>query len=315
MTRTASASPGSPRSEAVPRPDVSRALGRTGSVTTWFHPGDDALAGVQDAVRQCDVVVVVDNTPGDAPGIEHRLPSEVVYVRSGSNRGLAAALNEGVRRLPPDVSTVLVLDQDSRMPQGMVASLARHLSVPGVALAAPAPWDDVERRLVEPRTVHGRRLAHVDVVITSGMLLRRDVLEAVGLFREDFFVDGVDQDLCLRLRRAGWTVVQDRRVLLRHRLGALRWHRVLGLKIRASHHETWRLESAACNSTTLIREHFRTSPRWALVSVGQLVYWLLTIVVFEPPRLRRAALFLRGVQRGARGATSTLSSDPTAAAG
>lgn len=285
-----------------------------GSVTTWFHPGEEALAGVQDALRECDLVVVVDNTPGDGASLRHRLPSEVVYLGGGRNRGLAGALNEGVRRLPPAVDIVLVLDQDSRMPAGMVASLLGHLSVPGVALAAPAPWDEVEGRLVEPRAVHGRSVARVDVVITSGMLLRRDVLESLGLFREEFFVDGVDQDLCLRLRRAGWAVVQDRTVLLGHRLGALRWHRVLGFAVRASHHESWRLEGAACNSTVLIREHFRTSPRWAAVGVCQLVYWFLTVLAFEPPRLRRAALFLRGVRHGARSATSPAFEQRTAAA-
>lgn len=282
-----------------------------GAVITWFHPDEGANILVHDAIRQCDEVVVVDNTPGDDDAAAPpAFPSGVTYVRRGSNLGLAAALNEGVRRLASEVDTVLILDQDSGMPGGMVEALLPHLSLQDVAVAAPAPWDGAAHRLVEPRAAHGRLVAYVDVVITSGMLVRRDALESVGLFREDFFVDGVDQDLCLRLRECGWKVVQDRNVLLAHRLGAARWHRVLGVSVRATHHEAWRVEAAARNGTVLIREHLRRRPRWAVLNVLQLGYWFLTILAFEPPRTTKAVRFLRGIREGLLARTPTSDTTP-----
>ena len=51
------------------------------------------------------------------------------------------------------------------------------------------------------------------------MMVRREVLERVGLFDESFFMYGDDLDLCLRMGRAGYRVVYDGRVQMTHLKG------------------------------------------------------------------------------------------------
>jgi GT2 family glycosyltransferase len=50
----------------------------------------------------------------------------------------------------------------------------------------------------QPRTV--------DWALGAALLLRREALDEVGLFDEDFFIYFEEVDLCRRLRRAGWEV-------------------------------------------------------------------------------------------------------------
>lgn len=269
------------------------------AIVTWFHPDASAHERLHQAATQCDSVLVVDNTPtgSGVPGS----PPQVRYLPLGGNHGLAGALNAGLQVLPEAYDAVLLLDQDSTLQDGAVGLLSRHLQRSAVGIAAPTPWDEEEHRWVDPRAHLRPEVAEVDAVITSGMLIRRACLDGVGGFREDFFVDAVDQDFCLRARSAGWLIVQDRSVRLAHRLGATRWHRLAGLRVRATHHTDWRLYSGARNGAVLIREHAARRPRWAVVNSLQLLYWLVTVIAFEPPRPRRAARFLTGLLHGLRG--------------
>ena len=57
-------------------------------------------------------------------------------------------------------------------------------------------------------------------IITSGMLVRRSAFADVPGFREDFFVDCVDSDFCLRVRRSGRRVVRDAALVLPHSIGS-----------------------------------------------------------------------------------------------
>ncbi|HEY4226655.1 MAG TPA: glycosyltransferase [Pseudolysinimonas sp.] len=288
-----------PGHQSAASPGASRVV----AVMTAFHPGE-SLVGVVDAVlAQVSEVVVVDNTPVDGRGA-----SDVLGVRpgvrilgNGSNVGLATALNEGIEAAG-DSEFVFLVDQDSEIPEGMVGSLLGLLDADSRrAIACPAPWDAVEGRYLDPRTPRRPEIAEMAVVITSAMLLRRAAYRQTAGLRDDFFVDGVDQDLCLQLRAAGWVIVQDRRLLFPHSLGETRWHRFGPLRIRATHHPTWRLYWAARNSTILSRDHWRSEPRWSLVNALILGYWMLTVLLFEPPRRRRAGTMLHGIADGVRG--------------
>ncbi|MFI2753078.1 glycosyltransferase [Cellulomonas sp. P22] len=275
----------------------------TAAVITAFRPCADLLEAVRAAARQCVRVVVVDNTPAGESGAEAVLGAApgVTLLRDGVNRGLAAALNRGVAEAS-EVDAFLLLDQDSTVPDGLVGRLWAALEQDvRIAIAAPAPWDADAQRFLDPRTRARAEVADMDVVITSGMLLRRSAAGELGDFREDFFVDGVDQDYCLRARRAGWRVVQDRRVLLPHSLGATRWHGVGPLRVRATHHPTWRLYWMARNGVVLVRENLRHRPRWAVTSIALLAYSAAAVAAFEPPRAPRLSAIRAGVRDGMRG--------------
>jgi len=274
------------------------------ALVTAFRPDDRLTAVVESARAQCDLVLVVDNTPEGEPGAEALLPRDdrVVVERSGRNLGLAGALNLGVDRAGP-ATAYLLLDQDSVVPDGLVERLGAHLSDPSIGVVTPVPWDATVDRPLDPRAAHRAELADLPVAITSGMLVRAETLATVGRFREDFFVDSIDQDFCLRVRRAGWRVVQDRRVRLPHSLGETRWRGWGPLRLRSTNHPTWRLYWAARNGIVLARENWRTEPRWVATSLAFLGYVAVTVVLFEPPRLTRLARLAHGVRDGWSGRT------------
>jgi rhamnosyltransferase len=274
------------------------------AIATAYHPDDRLLAVVEAARASCVEVLVVDNTPGGADLLDRPLPDGVRVLRAAGNLGLAGALNLGLREVGPGSDAVLLLDQDSVLTGDLVARLAEHLADPTIAAAAPAPWDAVRQSFIDPRTALRPDVADRDAVITSGMVVRRSVLDDLGGFRDDFFVDCVDQDFCLRLRRTGLRIVQDKRVKLPHSLGEVREHRFLIGHVRVTHHPRWRLYWVIRNGVLLVKENLRSAPVWSLTSVLIMVRWALLTALYEQPRGARLRAMWHGLRDGLKGRTS-----------
>jgi rhamnosyltransferase len=278
---------------------------RITAIVTAYHP-DDLLRGVVDsALTSCTSVIVVDNTPYQAAGAAE-LPDplsgyrdpRVSVLGSGRNLGLAAALNLGLAALPAETDAVLLLDQDSVIPDGLIDGLAKDLGDSSIGVVGPSPVDAATGKVYETLAGRHDRLDDRDMVITSGMLLRRSCLERVPGFREDFFVDYVDLDFCLRLRRAGVRIVRDLALELPHSIGDVRAHPFLGRSARVGHYAAWRHYWVARNGTILIRENLRALPVWAITNALFLSRWFVQLVLFEPERRSHGAAFLRGLRDG-----------------
>ena len=281
---------------------------RITAIVTAYHP-DELLRGVvESALEACDSVIVVDNTPAPQDGGELADPlhgfadPRVTVLGGGRNLGLAAGLNRGLAHLPADAEAVLLLDQDSVIPDGMIEGLAKVLGDPGIGIVGPSPVDADTGRTYE--TMADRRHEQVDdrdLVITSGMLLRRTCLEEVPGFREDFFVDYVDVDFCLRMRRAGVRIVRDLSLEMPHSIGDVRVHRFLGREIRVGHQAAWRHYWNTRNGVVLIKEHVRRNPVWAAANALFLARWFAYIVLFEPNRRTDVLAYLKGLRDGITG--------------
>ena len=144
------------------------------------------------------------------------------------------------------------------------------------------------------------------------MLVRRSCFAAVPGFREEFFVDCVDIDFCLRLRRAGVRIVRDKRAVLPHSIGDGRDHRLLFLPVRVLHYAAWRHYWVARNGMVLTREHGRALPGFALINALFMARWLAATAVFEPERRTHVRAILRGLRDGLLGRTDLAYLPPAA---
>jgi rhamnosyltransferase len=80
----------------------------------------------------------------------------------------------------------------------------------------------------------------VDAVISSGSLVRREAVEKIGLPRQDFFMDFVDFEYCLRMRHQGFKVALVCGSLLDHSIGDPRAATFFGLSRTWNDHAPWR---------------------------------------------------------------------------
>ena len=194
-------------------------------VLNWNRP-DDTRRCVQ-SLLQSDCpnlrIVVVDN--GSEEKLYAQLRAELTNVevlRSEVNLGFAAGNNLGLRYAQEHgADYALVLNNDTLVDPSMVSQLvAAGEANPDAGLMGPIIYflDQPDKVwFAGYRFTHGiyllRRGLHlsppirpiepVDFVSGCGMLIRRSVLDQVGLFCADYFMYYEDVDLCFRVKSAG----------------------------------------------------------------------------------------------------------------
>jgi rhamnosyltransferase len=276
-------------------------VNRVCAIVVTHHP--DARVGerVAGIASQVDVVLVVDNgSPAESRARLRALEQagRIRLIENAENQGVATALNQGARWASAQgFPWVLLLDQDTEADPDLVRALLqiyeRHprAGEVGVVGALPHPRPGVGRRL--PRADGAWRRA--GIVITSGSLLRLATIERVGPFRDEFFVDHVDDDYCLRIAARGMCVLQSTRPLMRHSIGTPSSVRLPWKRSQTSNHSALRRYFMTRNHVVLIREHWRTRPGWVLRTLRSRLKSTLLMVLFEPergPKLRAIGLGL-----------------------
>lgn len=196
----------------------------------------DALTG-PDAGRITAQVILVDNASADgsAEMVAADFP-EVALIRNATNRGFAAANNQGF--VLATGRQILLLNSDTLVHgdalSASVAYLDSHPKVGALGIKALNADGSTQMtchqypsltnqfllasglwKLKRPR-VFGRymmtdwvRDSEREVEVISGcyLMLRRAVLEGVGPLDEDFFFFGEETDWCRRMRDAGWVLM------------------------------------------------------------------------------------------------------------
>ena len=205
-------------------------------------------------------VCIVDNDSGDGSlermqaGVRTRGADDVVdVVPSGKNGGYGYGNNVALRRGlddPQPYDYFYLLNSDAFVEGNALQTLIDFLQTrPDVGIAGgyihgtdgephpgafryPSFWSEIEGSVrlgvlsrvlhdrVVPRPVPERTVDDVDWVPGASMVIRRAVLQAVGLFDETFFLYYEETDLCHRTRKAGWKIAFVRDASVAHIVGA-----------------------------------------------------------------------------------------------
>lgn len=208
------------------------------SIVIPLHGGEADIERCLEAMTEypslLHEVIVVDNASPDgaadkADELCKRLPNGRVF-RLEENRGFAAGCNHGFAFSAGEV--VIYLNSDAVMPRSGLIRLVQSLMASGSIAAAGPLSNSVGHHQLTATTYTSfdtldcfadefaqRQAADTDVDMLVGFCLavRRQAIEEVGGFDEGFGLGTFeDNDLCYRLRRAGWRLVISQRAFVHH---------------------------------------------------------------------------------------------------
>lgn len=180
-------------------------------------------------------IVIVDNASSDGSAQRPRsFPHQLILMHNSSNRGFAAACNQGAHRSAADF--ILFLNPDTTLLPGCLDHAlsvlcrpdSKEVGICGVQLLDtrgepartcmrfPSPGRFLARLMGLTRLAPERFPAYgmadwkhdetreVDAVLGAVFLVRRGVYEALGGFDERYFLYFEEVDFCKRARFEGW---------------------------------------------------------------------------------------------------------------
>jgi rhamnosyltransferase len=294
-----------------------------GAVIVTFYPDVQFKARLSAISKQVSHVFVVDNTANE--DIAHQLKNwadeiKGTLILNVSNLGIATALNIGTKAAEnAGFKWVITFDQDSTpsidMTEKLLETLAKGANSETVAIVgsniahryipnSSYSWLTQQKGLpflFERATVINSDLENVTMVITSGSLINLSILEKLGGFRDEFFIDYVDTEYCLRAKKAGFKILVSAKAILNHQLGEKREKKLFGIIFKPTFHSALRLYYISRNRISMFREYALIFPHWLLFDLTAAFYNAFRIFLLEDKRFDKFVAILQGTWDGLRG--------------
>lgn len=293
---------------------ASKPITKTAAIIVTYHPELGILKKLVEAISlQVDAVLVVDNGSKRMviDWLQHMKNEAAHVILLGANQGIAAAQNVGINWAKErGAEFVLLLDHDSEPFDTMVENLLAAFDVKtneGYQVAAIGPYyQDSRREKLSPFVViKGYQLTRipcqkisnimeVDILISSGSLVRVDAIDAVGLMDEGLFIDYVDIEWTLRARQKGFRCYGACAAQMHHSLGESPvdiFGRQFTFHTPLRHYYLFR------NAIWMYKQSW-VPFRFKVADGTQLIFKYFFYSIFATPRYKHWQMMTRGIWHG-----------------
>ncbi len=217
------------------------------AIIVTYYPEKELLQRCASSfLPYVDHLLVWENTPAaEAPDYRFLQESDKVeYAGEGENSGISRALNFAWRRAAAEgYDYLLTMDQDSYWQD--FASYAANITAEGSPKGIYGPRYNREPF---PEVFHPTKN-----LITSGMMVPVDILDALGGYCEAFKVDAVDTELICHAMTEGYNLYYVSGGRLVHRIGNKQIKTFLGKKFTVPGYSPERLYYIYRNHRIVIR--------------------------------------------------------------
>jgi len=281
------------------------------AVIVAYNPDTSTLIKLCESITlQNYLVVIIDNSENP---ISSTLDDFDRYhvISLKENKGVAYAQNVGTRyAINEGAQVISFFDQDSVIPADLLHKLVAPHEANKLVITAPVSIDKYNRieypsRVLNdfglPRDVYSadkKELVPVDIVISSGITASANVFNIAGMFDEDFFIDFVDTEWCLRCRKYGVLIIIVPDAIMEHSIGES------SAKIgpfKSILHSPARTYYKTRNSILLVRKDVKIL--FALRQIISAVAHNLLLVFFAKQPLLHSKYYLLGILHGVLGIT------------
>lgn len=284
-------------------------------IVTYF-PDTATIDNIRSLAELCNKVIIVDNTPGNTV-INFPIIQNLMVFKFRKNAGVATALNKGIELVGKQgFQNIFLFDQDSRVPSHFFRSMLSFKSkvdrvVNNCALYVPNFYDRNSKTvatfpLLTPFTVKHATCEDIQspqrdcavIAITSGSLITYSRFKELSPLRDDYFIDFIDNEYCLRLNKLGFRIAINCDVLLDHAIGRRSTHQFLGITIKPNNHLPVRRYYISRNGVRTAINFIFVYPSYIILIAARMTHELISIILYEGNKLKKIQALIYGVYHG-----------------
>ena len=262
-----------------------------------FNPNIIRLKkNIESISSQVMQVCIVDNCSKNIMDIcELKKIYNVHVIKNLQNNGIAYALNQIMEYAKNNkYEWCVTLDQDSVSPMNLISEAKNIFEYKNIGQIVPTILEDRTNEFCYLGTkLDNERFQKVSKSITSASINNVYAWEKCGRFDDDLFIDYVDYDYCMKLRKANFEIYRMNYVVLNHQIGDSFNVNLFGFKVRVGNHSAFRKYYMGRNIVIYINRYKNDIN--CVKEYLRLIKIFLLILFFENNKFKKVKSFLCGI--------------------
>jgi rhamnosyltransferase len=274
----------------------------TCAIIVSYNPTNDIFKNLVKHLEIFQKVIIIDN--GTSQVIFEQLESfskaydQIELISLNKNYGIAYALNCGIKRgLKLKFTWIVSFDQDS-FPSDRILEYYNKVI------------EDIKDKSIigligGSFSFSGTSLSHESItwnnslsIITSGTLYNCEIFGTTGFFDEKLFIDSVDFEFNLRVRKNKFLTIKIDQPIINHTLGNPIERNILNITLKSTNHGYERRYYMARNHVIITKRYFFNFPGWILKKNYFFIKSLFQILIVEQDVKLKLHNILLGLKDG-----------------
>lgn len=247
---------------------------------------------INSILPQVEAIYIVDNNSKNIRDIESlcAIESRIELIENDDNYGIARALNQmSISAYEVGFDWILTLDQDTVSPHDMILKMQPYMCDKELGIICPAVYYEGWGKC----TATKEATTYVYACMTSASLTRIKAWKKVGGFREEYFIDYVDNEFCMKLKLHGYKVLRVNTCVVKHKLGEGGEIKIGHLRYKYSIHSSLRYYYMIRNNIVFIKEYIANL--YVIKEYLKVIYIIISVFIISNNKKETAHYIRRGI--------------------
>lgn len=281
-------------------------------IIVTYNPTEKFEENVESILNQVRKLYIIDNNSTHKKIIkelEKNPKIEVIY--NENNLGLGAAQNIGIKKsLENNSEWVLLFDDDTEIPckyiKDMFSEYKKFQNEKITILLPKIKHKNSNKKTIYIENDKGIKIKtniennnnKILVGMASGSLIKSEVIKKIGLFKEEYFIEYIDYEFCLRNIKNGYLNLLISKITLNQRVGNTKDIKIGGIIVSPSGHNPIRLYYKLRNFIWLQKEYSKIFPSYLRYEALKNIWIIIRSLVFEKDKFLRIKYIKKGLMDG-----------------